>query len=119
MRTHDAGSFHRLLKRLAINVRGKSREGAEPFSLEDATAFVESVGNEPFNIPDNWRDMLPAQQEVAWSLDVVPTCSEVLQALSCMKDSKGGTDQLTVGSIKACGPWFQRCVVQAVRPLVF
>lgn len=75
---------------------------------------MEQVGNEPFQLPDNLDDILPPPAETMWEYGNTPTEAEVLQALHKMKDSKGGTDNITTGCIRACGPWFQRLVAQAV-----
>ena len=104
MRLRDTRLFYHHLRALGVHVHGKSFEGSQPFSLEEATTFVEGVGNEPFEMPPNVEDLLPPQQAVAWDLDTTPSEAEILSALGKMKDTKGGTDGITVGCIRAMGP---------------
>ena len=47
MRLHDTRQFYFHLRALGMHVKGKRFEGSQPFGLEEATEFVESVGNEP------------------------------------------------------------------------
>lgn len=117
MRLNDMGRFYKLLRSLGINMAGKSYEGHTPFGLEDITSFVEKVGNETFNMPQDLDSLLPEPSPVAWEFNGPPEETEVLMALSKMKDSKGGTDGITVGIIRAMGPWFQRLLAKTVRTL--
>ena len=96
MRLHDTRLFYHHLRALGVHVHGKSFEGSQPFSLEEATTFVEGVGNEPFELPPNLEDLLPPQQAAAWDLDTTPSEAEILSSLGKMKDTKGGTDGITV-----------------------
>ena len=109
--------FYHHLRALGVHIKGKSFEGSQPFGLETATTFVEKVGNEPFTLPHNIDDLLPPQAETAWDLDHTPSESEILGALRKMRDTKGGTDGITVGCIRAFGPWFQRLVAKAIQQL--
>ena len=117
MRLHDTRQFYHHLRALGVHIKGKSFEGSVPFGLEEATKFIEAVGNEPFVLPPNMQELLPPQQEVAWELDTTPTEMEVLSALGKMRDAKGGTDGITVGCIRAMGPWFQRLVAKTIQNL--
>ena len=117
LRLHDMRQFYHHLRALGVHIKGKSFEGSQPFGLETATTFVEKVGNEPFTLPHNIDDLLPPQAETAWDLDHTPSESEILGALGKMRDTKGGTDGITVGCIRAFGPWFQRLVAKAIQQL--
>ena len=117
MRLHDMGQFHHLLKQLGVNISGRSFQGAAPFGLEEITKFVESVGNEDFTPPADLDAMLPPQADIAWEYDTCPSETEVLAALGKMRDTKGGKDGITVGCIRAMGPWYQRQVAKAIQQL--
>ena len=117
MRLHDMGQFHHLLKQLGVNISGRSFQGAAPFGLEEITKFVESVGNEDFTPPADLDAMLPPQADIAWEYDTCPSETEVLAALGKMSDTKGGKDGITVGCIRAMGPWYQRLVAKAIQQL--
>ena len=114
-RNVETKHFYHHLRALGVHIQGKSFEGSEPFSLQEATTFVESVGNEPFAIPENVDEILSPQQSTAWEFDATPSESEILGAVVKMKDTKGGTDGITVGCIRAMGPWFQRMVAKPDR----
>ena len=75
---------------------------------------MEAVGNEPYEPPANIDQLLPEQQSIKWDFGKPPTEEEVLQALHKMKDSKGGTDQITAGCLRAFGPLFQQLLAQVI-----
>ena len=116
MRLQDMGRFHQLLKQLGVNVTGKTHAGQAPFGLEETTKIVETVGNEPFAMPDHLDQLLPAQCAIQWEFGHPPAEQEIRQALHKMKDTKGGTDNITAGCMRALGPLFQHPVMEH-RPL--
>ena len=93
MRLQDMGRFHQLLKQLGVNVTGKTHAGQAPFGLEETTKIVETVGNEPFAMPDHLDQLLPAQRAIQWEFGHPPTEQEIRQALHKMERHKGGHRQ--------------------------
>ena len=114
MRLQDMGRFHQLLKQLGVNVSGKTHAGQVPFGLEETTSFVETVGNEPFSMPTNLDQLLPEQHTIQWEFGEPPKAPEIIQALHKMKDTKGGTDNITAGCMRAFGPLFQQLLAQVI-----
>lgn len=45
MRLQDAGRFDELLRKLGVNIQGKTHTGQDPFGLEETMQFGEQVGD--------------------------------------------------------------------------
>ena len=117
MRLQDTGRFYQLLRKLGVNIQGKTHTGHNPFGLEETTQFVEQVGNEHYEPPANLQQLLPPQYDIAWEYGLPPDEREVIHALHKMKDSKGGTDTITAGCMRSFGPIFQRVMAHTIIQL--
>ena len=102
MRLQDAGPFYELLRKLGVNIQGKTYTGQDPFRLEETTQFGEQVGDGNYEPPAHMHQLLPPQQDIAWEYGLSPDEQEVIRALHKMKDSNG-TDKITAGWLRLFG----------------
>lgn len=105
MRLQDAGRFYELLRKLGVNIQGKTHTGQDPFGLEEAMQFGEQVGDGNYEPPAHMHQLLPPQQDIAWKYGLPPDEQEVIRALHKMKDTNG-TDKKTQQADCACSERF-------------
>ena len=72
MRLQDAGRFYELLKKLGVNIQGKTHTGQDPFGLEETMQFGEQVGDGNYEPPAHMHQLLPPQQDIAWKYGFPP-----------------------------------------------
>lgn len=94
IKIHDMGKFHSLLPKLGIHMHGRSQEGREHFALDEAKTHVEQTMANPLPVNPELFDTLPTIPTEEW-LGCVPTCVEIQDALSALRECAPGDDQIT------------------------
>eukprot|EP00959_Pyramimonas_sp_CCMP1952_P397333 8325125-Pyramimonas_sp.AAC.1 len=114
MNRGDLHAFYALLPKLSIHVRGRSRQGEEPHTLEQIADFLESLGSNPAVVTEETIARGCPEVAVDPTLGDTPSAEEVLRALRKMKDSAAGSDEISVGLFKVLGPRGQNLLVRSV-----
>ena len=114
-RYRDSSQFYSLLRKLGVHLDGRTREGQEQFSLESLREHVLKVGGTVKDVSDEVIHRWGPQQAVEHSLADIPTDIEIYHAMSSMRDSAGGTDEVTLGLLHAGGVQVKAHLVELIR----
>ncbi len=109
------GAFYALLPKLGLSLSdGKRKDGMETHSLEEMKQHhvkINAVKKE-FDIPAVLQGV--PQRQCDKHLGVCPSHVELEKCMAEMKDSASGEDEVTLGLLRAAGPW----LLQHLRILV-
>ena len=100
---HDMRTFYDLLRRLGVSTLEASREGSVNFSLSSLRAQAMKAAGLVDDISPDLIDRVVPDLGLDPSLGAPPTFQEVLQALYGLKDSSAGSDEVTIGMLRAAG----------------
>ena len=113
---HDMGRFHSLLPKLGIHMQGRSQEGREHFSLQQAREHFQQTMADPLPVDQQLIEALPTIPTSDW-LGFVPTSIEIKDALSALKESAPGDDQITALMLRLSGELGHRLLINLVKDL--
>ena len=101
MRNHDLGKFFSSLKKLGIQLAGKSSAGQVRHSPDQLRAHCRSVSSVVRPVGDDLLSDVPVLPCASW-LGQVPTQEEVCIAAAALRDCSPGKGEVTVHVAHSC-----------------
>lgn len=116
LRIHDLGRFYNLLPKLGIHVQGKSQAGRELFTLDAARTHFQSTMASPLPVEEDLISQLPSRPTAEW-LGTVPSRQETEDALTQLRESAPGADQITTLMLRLSGELGLRVLTTLMQTL--
>ncbi|CAK0812995.1 unnamed protein product [Prorocentrum cordatum] len=113
----DTGKLFSTIRVLRKQLAKQSREGQEPYALEQARKHMLGIAGAPNTVPEALFASFPPPRPVASALGGAPSRREVDANIAKMKGSAGGKDEVRIEMVKGAPHIFRDVLAELIQKM--